>query len=344
MIRNRYSWIAALLTVGMAGTAFAQDEAGTEGSAEGSAEFSADMSADTSGDASGDMDADMGGDVGGGQAVAYAARGITLPEGTLRVDFAPADRAMLNRGVFMAGSGALAAAAAVINNVLGGGLGGLLGAAIDLPTANPASPGFSIGDGDMVALSIGGAYGITDDFEVGGILLPLALNPSSGFGDMSVYGRYRLSGGNTEVGLQAAIQIPTNTDFGIGVGLPVRFHLSESMMLNTGVEAGIIFATGDAGIGLNLPLEFAVNVMPNVFLGAFTGVNTALNPNALKLISLPLGVFGGYSLDLGNKMLLDLSGQFAFQNFLQFGDYAGDTVVTDGWAITLGATFHYGLM
>ena len=325
MIRNRYSLIVAMLAMGSFSTAQAQDVAAEgEVAAEATTTETTETSTETmTTDAAPAEEAAM--DAGGGQAVSYTQRGLTLPKGTLRVDFAPGDRAFLQRNT------------------------GFVVTTVPKPRKTSMSA------------HVGAGFGIIDNLEAGAVVLPLNLAPSGvdTFGDLSVYGRYQFMQGNTQVGVHVGVQIPTSTEFGLTAALPVKLVLGDNMHLNTGLGLMLLNngAFDDKGkltmaMNLMLPVEFAVNVMPALFLGVGTGFNADLSPNAFKYMSIPLNIFGGYTLDLGNKMLLDLVGQFGIGGLaggaLNFGDGAKlagvDGFYTDSLQITVGATFHYGLM
>ena len=315
MIRNRYSWIAALLALGTVSSAYAQDPA-VEGEVAAEETTTAEVSAETT--TTDVATEEVAVDAGGGQAVSYTQRALTLPKGTLRVDFAPGDRAFLQSN-------------AGLNITL-------------LPKPLKTAAGANIGAG----------FGIIDNLEAGVILLPLQFAPSGvdTFGDLSVYGRYQFMQGNTQVGVHLGLQLPTATEFGLTAALPVKLVLGDNMHLNTGLGLNLLNngAIDDKGkptmaVGLGVPVEFAVNVMPALFLGLGTGLNADLSPTTFEAIRFPLTVFAGYTLDLGNKMLLDIVGQFGAPAFLSITKVKGDDAINfDVKQITLGATFHYGLM
>lgn len=325
MIRNRYSWIAALLAIGTVSSAYAQDAA-VEGEVAAEETTTTEVTTETTTTdvAADDAVAEEGAmDAGGGQAAAYTQRGLTLPKGTLRVDFAPADRAFLQTGA------------------------GFRVTTVPKPLKT------------FMSANVGAGFGIMDNLEAGAIVLPLNLAPSGvdTFGDLSVYGRYQFMQGNTQVAAHLGLQLPTSTRFALMPALPVKLVLGDNMHLNTGIGANIALAAKskgfpDTNINLMVPVEFAVNVMPALFLGVGTGVTADLSPDAFKYISIPLNLFGGYTLDLGNKMLLDIVGQFGIGGLaggaLNIGDGAKlagtDGFYTDSLSIVFGATFHYGLM
>ncbi len=333
MLQTRYLWIAALLSMSATAPAFAQDEASAEATVDGT---TVEATAETTegGAVEGDVAVE---EAGGGQSVAYSTRRLTLPKGTLRVDFAPADRAMLNNGLGLGGGAPVCVTLPIVGTICGGGGGGA------------SSTGISLTDGADMGISayIGAGFGVIENLEVGAILLPLNLAPSGvdTFGDISLYGRYQFVDGDTQVAGQLTLQVPTATDFGIGLGLPVKFGIGENAALNTGLRLSMVFADPDMIMGLNIPVELAFNVSPNLYFGGFTGFNADLQPTTFESLHIPLGVFGGYTLDLGNKMLLDVTAQFGFPNFLSITKAKGDdAIVTDGWQIVFGATFHIGLM
>lgn len=170
---------------------------------------------------------------------ALAAPPITLDKGVLRVDIGPPDFAYMDHGRLNDGRGLRL---------------------------------FKPGSGDLgVGVGAGAAYGVTETFELGGLLLPLQLAPDADLGGLEVYGRFLLTGGgDMAVAAQITIQLPTNADFALGLGAPIEVALSKSVRLQTGGELEIVF--DPSIISLDIPAALAFDVGRSVFLGPRSGL------------------------------------------------------------------------
>ncbi|MDD9943166.1 MAG: hypothetical protein OXU20_19145 [Myxococcales bacterium] len=224
------------------------------------------------------------------QAQGYLRRPLVLPKGTVRIDVGPSDYGYMDHGF--------------LNE----------------------DRGFRVQDaGDDVALSLGGglAYGLGRGFELGGLVMPLQFSPGTDVGDLEAYGRYGLS---SAISLQATLQIPTQTEVGLGLGMPVVLQLGGGGRIETGVELEFIFVD-DTIANLDAPIAFQFAVGGNLFLGLRTGVLLVDFDEAV----INLGVQGGATV----TPEFDLTVAFNFPYFLQTGP--GDTVQLDGWEFTVGA-------
>lgn len=189
-----------------------------------------------------------------------------------------------------------------------------------------------------VGLSLGAGYGIIDDLEVGATVIPLTLSPSFNYNAPSVYGVYRFVRGNIDVGAQLALTFPIDRDFGMRVGVPVLIHLGDGARLDTGAFLDLSF--GDPlGKSLSIPLSFAANINPNLYLGARTGI---VLPN-FDAFAMPLGVFVGYTIagGGGNSPLADITAAFDFPLFIATG--RNDTVYAGLWTASLNGRIFFNL-
>ncbi len=234
-------------------------------------------------------------------------RGLTLPARTLRIDVGPSDDAILD-GVGME---------------IGDRRGLRLG----------RTPG-----GDFSAvLNIGAAFGITDNFEIGSLLLPINFAPDGGFGDLEFYGRYRfVNRGGFELGLHITMQVPTDTDFGLGFALPMRYRISNAARIDTGVEVELLF--DDTRANLDLPFTLLFQATRAFYLGPRTGV---MSPRFSDLW-VPLGLTGGYTVHASRSLAVDLTGAFTWPAFFATGG-VGETVNPGYFEALLGVNLAFGL-
>ncbi len=184
-----------------------------------------------------------------------------------------------------------------------------------------------------VGLRVGAAFGITDDLEVGATILPLALSPNAGYGDIPVYGRFRFLKGNFEVGAQLALNIPTSTDFGLTPGLVAVLH-SNNFRLDVGLNFDVRFSDPDAITSLLIPITASLNFSDNFWAQIRTGINV---PNFDGLV-VPLGIGGFYTIAKGDVPMLDVGATFDFPSYIQ--TIGGDALVLDYFVIGLAARFH----
>jgi hypothetical protein len=191
-----------------------------------------------------------------------------------------------------------------------------------------------------VSLNAGAGFGITDDLEAGATVLPLQLSPDFAFGNPTAYGRFRFLRGSFELGGELSVVLPVQGSFGLTVGLPMLIHVGEVGRIDTGVALGLVFSD-PLGKNLLVPIGYAHNVTPNVFLGARTGLGV---PNfKFDALTIPLGVFGGYTLasGAGNSPALDAFLGFDFPGFLTPG--GASAVNTNVFTIGLGLRYFLAL-
>lgn len=204
------------------------------------------------------------------------------------------------------------------------------------------------------SLNAGAGIGITDDIEAGIMLLPLQLTPDFEYRDIVLYGQYQFLRGNIEMGARLELNIPTQSHFGLSLGLPVLIRATDNVRIDTGLQFALFFPDG-ARAGLysfywhpmptrsttGIPLIVNFNLTDEVFLGLRTGLGVSDFGNFGDSIFLPLGIQGGYSLPVGDTMLADFALRFEFPWFIQTG--GDDTVITEVWQISASANLHFDL-
>lgn len=211
----------------------------------------------------------------------YAGRSLTLDRGTVRIDAGPPDFGYFHPG-----------GPHWINETRG------LRVRIDTDA-----------DQEWVWLGIGAAYGITRELEVGANF-PVRISPDGDIDDIEAYGRYRFVEGTFELGGQLTVQLPTETEFGLGVGLPMLVHATRDFRIDTGFEFEILFWEPDTVVNLDAPLALTWNLGRRGLLGMRTGL---FLPN-LDELYVPAGVHGGGVLADGH---LDLVGWFLWPGFFR---------------------------
>ena len=207
------------------------------------------------------------------------------------------------------------------------------------------------------SMSIGGSFGIIDNLEVGisswrmgtmrgpfgppgslSGLISLRFTNGFAFGDIPLWGRYRILDGKFELAVELGLLIPTNSFFGLWAGVPMRIHLSDSFTIDTGVHFGVSFVTGGAFTDLRIPVELNFGIGDAMYVGLNTGLGVA----DFEGIYVPLGAQFGYTINLGDgNPLLDLEAEFLFPNFIRTG-FGGDAIQTNFY-IGVAGRFYYGL-
>jgi len=241
------------------------------------------------------------------QASPYSDRNLTASKGILRLDLAPADFGLRYSGA----------------------IGAARGLDIRRYYGDTAS-----------AMRLGLAYGITDAFEIGGLIMPIQLSPDTDWGDMEIYGRGRLlDTGSAQIGLQAVLFVPgtPGRDLGIATGIPMLFKIGQRARVDTGFEAEFFFADGDNVINLDVPLAFTVNFTRQFFAGVRTGI--FVRDSEFEELAIPLGAQAGYTV---YQDKVDLVGSFGFPLFATPGS-DGDKITNEIFNITVGATFRIDL-
>lgn len=315
-----------LMSMLLAAPTAAQD---TEQEAAGAGEFEAEAEAGTDVGGAGEYEEEIVEEV---SPTAYTHRSITLPSGMLRIDLGPADRALLH-----ASSSFPLGTFGVLPLPRGGGF---------------VVTGYDFGgmsSDTAIDLRAGAAFGIIDGLEVGALFLPLGLSPSDrdAYGNPTAYARLRIIDGDVQLGAQVGVQIPAleGTDVGLGFAVPLKLVLGNGIHLNTGGELQLTFAD-DTIFGLNVPVEFAVNITEMFYAGATTGLVYGNFDGGDPVI--PAGVFVGYTIALGSGMMLDASVDFQLPWLINTQDELAPGVSAPGgfdiWQLTVGAVMRMHLL
>ena len=256
----------------------------------------------------------------------WANRPLTLPEHVWRIDIGAPEHGVLDSGY------------------LGDGWARRRGYGITLGRLD---------DARLLSFGVGGAVGVTDRLELGGLLVPVEARPEGRFGDLSLYGRYMLtSSEHADIGAQALVQLPTASDLGVGIALPMRFRAAGSRFMHsgpmiyflrfdTGVEAEF-FGDDESTLGrwaVDVPLDVNFCLLYLNF-GLRTGLLVTDATGDVE-VSVPLGFhFEGLLSLFGHHddVLATGSIEFAYPNFVSTGE---DTVSTDDWRFNVGVQLHF---
>lgn len=254
----------------------------------------------------------------------YAGRGLVLEQGVLRFDAAPADFGLRFGGV---------GGRSFTQDVPG----------LRIGRVDDYSPGSPIvrtaPEQTILQLTVGAAYGIMENLEVGTVLLPIQFAPNGDFGDIEVYGRYRfLSQDNVQIGAQLTAAIPTNTRFTTGLGVPVQLRF-DRVRIDTGAELEILFGDGNDGDGVDVDLDLPVAVSVDIIDGFFGGVRSGFFSPDFDELAVPLMGHVGYTLMSGKTPFVDLVASFGWPRLVWTG--FGDNLDLDTFDVILGARIYF---
>ncbi|MCC7383426.1 MAG: hypothetical protein IT384_16430 [Deltaproteobacteria bacterium] len=197
------------------------------------------------------------------------------------------------------------------------------------------------GAGDPgIALALGATFGVTDDLDVYATVLPLALAPAAGYGDIALGGTFRFMKGNTEVGLRVDVYLPTSTVIHLSAGVPILFHFGDKMRLDTGLMAD--FTTFDPfSFQLRIPLQLGFQLIPMLAAQLRTGYTLPLAPSTPgpDAMAIPLGVAAIISIPgKNNQPMLDIIPAFDWGAFLT--PAGASAVNADVFTLTVTAKFY----
>lgn len=222
--------------------------------------------------------------------------------------------------------------------------------------------------GTISTLNLGVALTVADDIEIGfsryrmGSYPPVSIFPDFGFGgsglvsmivapevkfgDIPFYARFQpLNNGVSQIAIDAVFRIPTRTQFGFLMGVPMRFVAKEHYAFDTGIEFNVENnPNGPTVWSMSIPFGFTANVTDQVFLNFDSGMHffdlsQVIRTATSGLINgpfyfFPLGVGGGYTLKAESTMI-DIFANFRFPTLYGFTTRASE-VNAETWAVTIG--------
>ncbi|MDH3200325.1 MAG: hypothetical protein OEM15_05470 [Myxococcales bacterium] len=222
--------------------------------------------------------------------------------------------------------------------------------------------------GTISTLNLGAALTIATDFEVGfsryrmGSYPPASLFPDYGFGgaglismilapdvkfgDMPFYARFQpLNNGVSQIAIDAVVRIPTRTEVGFLMGVPMRFVAKEHYAFDTGIDFSVDNnPNGPSLWSLTIPFGLVANVTDQAFVKLDSGMHffdlsQVIRTATSGLIDgpfyfFPLGVGGGYALEAGSTMI-DVLASFRFPTLYGFTSSASE-VNAETWAVAIG--------
>lgn len=222
--------------------------------------------------------------------------------------------------------------------------------------------------GTISTMNLGVAISIADDIEIGfsryrmGSYPPRSVFPDFGFGpsglvsmifspdvaygDIPFYARFQpLDNGVSQLAIDASFRIPSRTEFGFSMGVPLRFVAKDAYAFDTGVNFNVENNPNGPSIwSMGIPFSFVANVTDQVFLKVDSGMeffdlSGTISTATSGLVNgpfyfIPLGAGGGYTFEAGSSMI-DVFASFRFPTLYGFTSSASE-VQADTWAVTIG--------
>lgn len=225
-----------------------------------------------------------------------------------------------------------------------------------------------VGSGTFSSLDLGGAVSPVENLEIGASarrtgaipapggngLISVIFSPDASYGDIPVYGRYQFHRGDVFLaGVDLVLVLPTNTDFTLTAGLPMRV-LEIFGLITADFNIDVRYRAGDkfvAAGGSNATFDFtfsgasAVSITDQGFIEIGGGVGV-VNVNGASgsdnVVELPFFLGGGYTYEGKNHLLVDLFVQFGWQPLMTVNGPPGRSTfnVGDDWFTVVGATIY----
>ncbi len=249
----------------------------------------------------------------------YATRHTTMPKQTLRLDIAPYEAGLNDAGII---------------------LGPYNLSAYGLRFIDWEDDGEDDVD---VMLGMGLSYGIFDSLEIGLLAAPLNFDQGQVYGDLTPYVRWAFLDDDVfQIGLNGAVQIPTWSDLGFSIGLPININAGRIVRIESGAKVELLFdddndmdGEDELRLAIDVPIALTVNIRPRGFLGFRSDLlfdqlggddgDSAFRPG--------IGAHGGFTLFGRHTSYADFKGSFM--------GYFKDNIID--WEIVLGASVAFGL-
>lgn len=223
----------------------------------------------------------------------------------------------------------------------------------------------------FAGFSLGAAFGITDDVEVGlsgyrmvghrprayGDLggtsqgaVPLVFNPDVDFGDLRVYGKARvIRDPSFELALEASVAVPIDSWFALSAGAPLRARLSPRFLIDASLELLLEFGRPNLyttvpddeenSISMLVPVRGVLQLVPALWIAGQSGFD--FYDFDFDRFAMPLSLEVGTTVHDGAAPLLDVVLGFHFPYF--FSPRRDDKLPSELWQITLGLNGYFQL-
>ena len=157
---------------------------------------------------------------------------------------------------------------------------------------------------DLQFLNPGLSFGLSPSTEFG-FVLPFRLSPDSDFEDPRIHLLHQFERGRVDLGVFAGVRLGVFDQWIVTGGVPVFFHWSGNLRLDTGGFL-VVDVGEDPAVNLRAPAEFVFQITPNFYAGPETGLNlNNLFNDGFDLV-VPIGGVLGYSIATAGGTLGDL--------------------------------------
>lgn len=158
---------------------------------------------------------------------------------------------------------------------------------------------------DEQYINPGASFGVGSDVELG-LVLPVQISPDGHLRDPRAHVTFQFHNAEIEAAVFGVIQVGLWGGTEVTTGVPVYWHASRTVRLDTGGYLKLGF--NDASrIGLVLPAQLPIQISPEFFAGpeAIFEIGDLSEPGA----GLNLGGFLGYTIEASEGSVVDLYGR-----------------------------------
>jgi hypothetical protein len=178
------------------------------------------------------------------------------------------------------------------------------------------------------------------------LIPPLAPNGRA-FGDMFAYVRAEVPDLSVvDIGLDLGFLLPTASEFGVLIGLPIRFHGGDIFAFDVGLMINLDNIGGEGGhiTSISLPWNVVLSVTDMVFVKLNSGMNALDVGEGSALKVFPFG-FGVGVTTSSERLMSDVFAAFSWPLLGSVAPGFGfaprsSEATTDVWTITLGVNFY----
>jgi hypothetical protein len=178
---------------------------------------------------------------------------------------------------------------------------------------------------NLGTLDLSAAFGITDDFQLAAVVVPLEITSDTArYGHASLGALYRFvgtAGSIFELAGSVTLGFPAQSDslWIVDLAVPMRLHLGERVRIDLAPEFPFLIVGADTwDARFLLPISLAVQIVKPFFLGLTTGVTLASlhGGDVAATTFIPLGLNVGFTIPTARGPLGDILLTFTWPNFI----------------------------
>lgn len=155
---------------------------------------------------------------------------------------------------------------------------------------------------DAQYVNPGVSFGLGSDVEVG-LVWPVQISPDGNFRDPRAHIGFQFHQGEVEAAVFGVLEVGLWGGTNVTTGVPVYWHASPDMRLDTGGYLNLSFNDGSR-IGLILPAQLPIQITPEFFAGPelIFAIDDLSSPGA----RIAGGGFFGYTIEASDISVVDL--------------------------------------